>query len=164
MRCFDQCLAKNKCSKAAVFLLLVVLEVVNCRTFLIGRDWRRLPILIKLSRENRPETPLHCSLLSGNTAVLRVSAGNPISALSSALSQLYVVLSSEFFPCLYSANTWGALNGTYIYLCISWLPFVLSCFFQLIHYLLRTYRVSALGHAVLNQPHRASLCPQRARE
>lgn len=111
MRCFDQCLAKNKCSKAAVFLLLVVLEVVNCLTFLIGRDWRRLPILIKLSRENRPETPLHCSLFSGNTAVPGVSAGNPISALSSALSQLYVVLASEFFPCLYSANTWGHLMG-----------------------------------------------------
>ena len=32
-RCFDQCLAKSKCSKAAVLLLLVLLEVVNCLAF-----------------------------------------------------------------------------------------------------------------------------------
>lgn len=110
MRCFDQCLAKNKCSKAAVFLLLVVLEVVNCLTFLIGRDWRRLPILIKLSRENRPETPLPCSLFSRNTRCLGCLLGVPSLLLAqprpnSTWSDLQNSL------CLYSANTWGHLMG-----------------------------------------------------
>lgn len=100
MRCFDQCLAKNKCSKAAVFLLLVVLEVVNCRTFLIGRDWRRLPILIKLSTENRPETPLHCSLFSGNTAMPGCLLGIPSLLLAQPCpNSTWSYLQNSFHAC-----------------------------------------------------------------
>lgn len=57
VRCFDQCLAQGKCSKAAVFLLLVALEVFNCLAVLIESDCRRLLIPINPSRENSSETP-----------------------------------------------------------------------------------------------------------
>lgn len=91
-RCFDQCLAKNTCSKAAVLLLLVLLEVVNCLAFQLGRDSRKLPIFINPERTG-PKLHPQCCLPSRSTIIPEV-----ILLCSQQLpSQLELILAHPIF-------------------------------------------------------------------